>query len=203
MTKYLNNPEFVEVNGKKYKINTDFRVAIECQTIAEDSSIGDFQRAMGIIYKLYGPEALDTKNMDDWNKLLELAIEFLTLGKKQIDSNSNGNDLDMDLVEDMPYIEASFMSDYRIDLSSQKMHWWKFYKLLEGLSNSEMGNCCILNRIRNLRTMDISQIKDQKEKDKITHLKEQYALKKKNKIVLSKEQEENRIALLKDIGIIR
>lgn len=203
MKMYSNNPEYAEVNGKKYKINTDFRIAIECQKIAEDSSIGDFQRAMGIIYKLYGSEALDTKNMDDWNRLLELAIEFLTLGKKQIDSNSNGNDLDMDLVEDMPYIEASFMSDYRIDLSSQKIHWWKFYKLLEGLSNSEMGNCCILNRIRNLRTMDISKIKDVKERDRINEAKKQYALKKKNKIILSKEQEENRIALLKEIGIIR
>lgn len=203
MAMYSNNPEYAEVNGKKYKINTDFRVAIECQNIAEDSSIGDFQRAMGIIYKLYGSEALDTKNTDDWNKLLELAVEFLTLGKGQINSNSNVDDPDMDLIEDMPYIEASFMSDYKIDLTTCTMHWWKFYKLLEGLSNSEMGNCCILNRIRNLRTMDTSKIKDVKERDRISEAKKQYALKKKNKIILSKEQEENRIALLKNIGIIR
>ena len=57
----------------------------------------------------------------------------------------------MDFIEDMPYIEASFMSDYKIDLTTCQMHWWKFFKLLEGLSNSEMGNCCILNRIRNIK----------------------------------------------------
>ena len=58
MATFLNNPEWVEVNKKRYKINTDFRIAIECQKIAEDTTIGDFQRAMGILYKLYGEEAL-------------------------------------------------------------------------------------------------------------------------------------------------
>ena len=32
---YLNNPEYVKAGNKKYKINTDFRVAIECNEIAE------------------------------------------------------------------------------------------------------------------------------------------------------------------------
>ena len=139
--------------------------------------------------------------MNDWSRLLELAIQFLTLGNEQTNSISN-DEPDMDLIEDMPYIEASFMSDYKIDITSKKIHWWKFYKLLEGLSNSETGNCCILNRIRNLRTTDTSKIKDIKERDRINEAKKQYALKKKNKIILTKEQEENRIALLKNIGII-
>ena len=62
MATFLNNPEWVEVNKKRYKINTDVRIAIECQKIAEDTTIGDFQRAMGILYKLYGEEALKEEN---------------------------------------------------------------------------------------------------------------------------------------------
>ena len=69
----------------------------------------------------------------------------------------------MDYKQDMDYIEASFMSDYRINLSNVKIHWWTFSNLMNGLSNSEFGNCCVLNRIRNLRTYDTSQIKDKKE----------------------------------------
>ena len=53
-----------------------------------------------------------------------------------------------------------------------------------------MGNCCVLNRIRNLRTYDISQIKDIKERTKIEEAKRQVALKKKEK-KLSKEQMES------------
>jgi hypothetical protein len=79
----------------------------------------------------------------------------------------------------MDYIEASFMSDYNIDLTQAEMHWWKFYKLMNGLSNSEMGNCCVLNRVRNLRNFDTKDIKDPKELAKINEAKKQVALKKK------------------------
>ena len=75
---------------------------------------------MAIIYKLFGDEGLD--NQQDWEKLLELGIKYLSLGK---DTNNVDNDteIDMDFNEDMDYIEASFMSDYRIDLTKEKMHW--------------------------------------------------------------------------------
>ena len=49
----MNNPEYVKVDNELYKINTDFRVALECNKIAEDENIGDFERAMAIIYKLF------------------------------------------------------------------------------------------------------------------------------------------------------
>ena len=50
----MNKPEYVKVDGQLYKINTDFRVAIECDKIAKDKNIGDFERALAFIYKLYG-----------------------------------------------------------------------------------------------------------------------------------------------------
>ena len=62
----MNNPEYVNVYDKLYKINTDFRVAIECNNIAQDKSIGDYERALAIIYKLFGEEGLNCK---DQNKL--------------------------------------------------------------------------------------------------------------------------------------
>ena len=76
---YLNNPEYVKAGNKKYKINTDFRVAIECNEIAESSDVSDTERPLAIIYKLFGDEGLD--NPQDWEKLLELAIKYLCLGK--------------------------------------------------------------------------------------------------------------------------
>ena len=196
---YLNNPEYVKIGDKKYKINTDFRIAIECNKIAEKSDISDTERALAIIYKLFDDEGLN--NPQDWNKLIELCIKFLTLSK-EINASDNDIEIDMDFVEDMDYIEASFMSDYKIDLSEVKMHWWKFYNLLEGLSNSELGNCCILNRIRNLRTFDLSQIKDSKTREKFAKAKEMFSLKKnKQEIKLTKEQEESMRKLDEIIGL--
>lgn len=194
----MNNPEYVKIGDKKYKINTDFRVAIECNNIAQDDSIGDTERSLAIIYKLFGDDGLD--NPQDWDKLLELGIKYLSLGKDTSGVDKD-TEIDMDFNEDMDYIEASFMSDYRIDLTTEKMHFWKFYTLLEGLSNSELGNCCVLNRVRNLRTFDLSQIKDNKERERLAKAKEMVALKSvKREVELTKEQEESMNKLDKIIG---
>lgn len=182
----MNNPEYVKVGDKKYKINTDFRVAIKCNEVAQDESIKDYERALAIIYMLFGDEALE--NQEDQQKLLELGMRYLMLNKKP--SEGSDEKPDMDFSQDMDYIIASFMSDYKIDLINTKMHWWTFYNLLSGLSNSELGNCCILNRIRNLRNMDASQIKDSKQRQKIIDAQKQFALKEKEK-VMTKEQEES------------
>ena len=195
-----NYPEYVKVEDKKYKINTDFRVAIECQDIATNETISDYERALAIIYKLFGDEGINTP--EHYERLLELATKYLSCGK-EVDSKTN-EEPDMDFVQDMDYIEASFMSDYGIDLANIEMHWWKFYNLINGLSNSEMGNCCVLNRVRNLRTYDTKDIKDPKELEKIKEAKKQIALKKRNKKQeLSSEQKQNIDNFYKMTGIIR
>ena len=194
----MDYPKYVRIDDKEYAINTDFRIAIECNQIAEDTSIGDFERALAIIYKLFGETGI--KAQDDYVRLLELAIKYLSCGKEVV--SGNNEEPDMDFIEDMDYIEASFMSDYNIDLSKEEMHWWKFYKLINGLSNSEMGNCCVLNRIRNLRNFNTKDIKDQKEKEKIEKAKKQVALNKNKKEKnLTKEQEKSMEELNKLLGL--
>lgn len=183
----MNYPEYAEVNGKQYKINTDFRIAIECQEIATDESISDFERALAIIYKLFGDDGINTP--EHYERLLELAKKYLSCGKEIID---NDEEPDMDFVQDYPYIKTSFRSDYGMDIDKEDIHWWEFYDLINGLSNSEIGNCCVLNRVRNLRTYDTKDIKDQKQLEKIKKAKEQVALKKKKvEKKLTRQQEKN------------
>lgn len=191
-------PEYVEVAGKRYKINTDFRAAIECNRIAEDKSIGDFERALGIICTLFGEEAVDdTEHLEE---LLKLALKYLSCNKQL--ENIKEEERDMDYIEDYDYIIASFMSDYNIDLTDKEMHWWKFNNLINGLSNSEFGNCCVLNRIRNLRSFDVSEIKDKKERDKIIEAKEKVALKKyKKENNITAEQEKSMQEINKILGL--
>lgn len=191
-----NNPEYVEVNGHTYKINTDFRYAIRCNEIAQDENIGDFERALGIICTLFGEDGL--MYQDDYEKLLKMAQKYLSCGKELEDTKEEP---DMDFIQDYSYIKTSFRSDYGMNLDKENIHWWEFMDLMNGLSNSELGNCCVLNRVRNLRNFDVSQIKDFNERNKIQKAKEQVALKKKEKEVkLTKEQQQSVDDFYKALG---
>lgn len=192
----MNNPEYVKIGEKKYKINTDFRVAIECNKVAEDQSIGDLERTLAIIYLLYGDEGLnDTYN---YNKLLELGLKYLSMGEEIED---NKEEPDMDFEQDYNLIWTSIYSEYNgLDIDKEEIHWWKFMDMINGLSNSELGNCCVLNRVRNLRNIDPREIKDKKERDKIIKAKQKVAL-KKNQPKLNEKQINSQDELFEKLGL--
>lgn len=181
----MNYPEYVRIDNEEYKINTDFRVAIECDRISRDEEIGDYERALAIIYTLFGDKGLEYQ--EHYEKLLNYAMKYLSCGKK-IDIKKKQEEPDMDFILDMPYIEASFMSDYNIDLEGRQMHWYKFYNLINGLSSSELGNSCILNTIRAGRRKDPREIKDDKLRKEFIEWQKSIALPKKEKH--TKEQKE-------------
>lgn len=198
----MDYPEYIKVEGKEYKINTNFRVAIKCNQLAEDNNVKNYERALGIICMLFGNEAIDDaeKNPDLYEKFLKCALIYMGCGKV-VESN-NKEQPDMDFVEDYSYIKTSFRSDFQIDLDKENMHWYEFMDLINGLSNSEIGNCCILNRIRNLRNLDLSKIKDSKERNRLKEAKEKVVLKKYSKEYnLTKEQEKSMEELNKLIGL--
>lgn len=180
----MSYPIYVKVKDKKYNINTSYKTAIKCNEIAESDELNDIERGLAIIYVLFGEKALDDK--ENREELLEKAKKYLSCNQ-EITSNE---EIDIDYKQDMPYIKASFMSDYHIDLNKTDMHYWEFYELMNGLSNSELGSCCILNRIRNIRNLNLKDIEDTKEREKMRKLKEQVAIKKK-KIQATLSQKES------------
>lgn len=198
----MNNPEYVKVDGKLYKINTDFRVAIECNRIAMDKTIGDYERALAIIYKLFGEEGLNCKNQ---NKLLELGIKYLSIGKEQKELKSERDDkYDLDFFKCQGLIKSSFKFDYKYDpYELDYLHWYDFYNDLENLSTSEFGNCCIFNRVNTILHQDLSEIKDNKTRNKMAEVKEQLREKYciEQEIELTEEQEESQKAFYKALGI--
>lgn len=198
----MNNPEYVKVDGKLYKISTDFRIAIECNRIAMDKTIGDYERALAIVYKLFGEEGLNCKNQ---NKLLELGIKYLSIGKEQKELKSERDDkYDLDFFKCIGLIKSSFKFDYKYDpYELNYLHWYDFYNDLENLSTSEFGNCCIFNRVNSILHQDLSEIKDNKTRNKIAEVKEQLREKYciEQEIELTEEQEESQRAFYKALGI--
>ncbi len=183
MNKY---PEFIQIGSKKYKINTDFRIALKCDEVFRDETIGQLEKSMAIIYILLGEEALHDYN--NYNKILKLLVKYLQCGKDIEDLDTSEKEPSMDFKQDESYIKASFMSDYKIDLDKKEMHWWQFYDLLQGLTENS-----ILNRVRTIReeplsgkkgkelqkwidakkSVDLKRNKTQKEKDLDKYWEEQ------------------------------
>lgn len=157
-------PEYARIGDQRYKLNTDFRVGLRCFEVIDDESICDEERALAVIYLLYGliPDT-------DLQPFLDKAILFLQCGKPKEEHEKQKKD--MDFTHDRAYISASFMSDYKIDLNSAKMHWWQFSELIQGLTEQ-----CVLARVREIRNYDLSELKDGKSRLKMAKAQEAFAL---------------------------
>lgn len=201
----MDNPQYVKIKNKKYKINSDFRVALECDKIARNNKISDTERALAIIYKLFGDDGLNSS--DDWPELINMAQKYFSLGKSEESLKIENKKQDFDYEQDKPYIRTSFIQDYGYNpYEKEYLHFWDFWNDLNGLSNSEFGNCCILNRVRNLRNYDLSKIKDPKERSKIMEMQERVALHVDNdekSYTYTKEEQESINNFYRQAGIKR
>ncbi|MDL2276386.1 bacteriophage Gp15 family protein [Breznakia sp. OttesenSCG-928-G09] len=159
----MNYPTYIEYEGE-YEINTDFRVALKCLELINDKSIEDMERSIAVVTMLFG------EDIPVNDETLSLAVKFLQCGDVQEQNHIVVKD--MDFQQDEALIEASFMSDYQIDISDKEMHWWKFCNLVSGLKPDS-----VLNRVREIRNYDLSLIKDEKQRRKIIDAQKQVALK--------------------------
>lgn len=166
-------PEAIEYNGEEYPINTDFRVGLECMELIDSDDVGDFERAVGVVVMLFGDE------IDINDETLALAKLYLQCGKNPEEHEEQVRDMDFE--QDAEFIEASFMSDYHIDLSTTSMHWWRFCALINGFTEQS-----VLSKVREIRNYDVEQLHDEKSKRKMKEAQERLALKP----IISKEDQE-------------
>lgn len=182
-------PTKIEVNGRIYKINTDYKVALACFRAIEDNEISETERALAVITLLLGKDVKE----EDYVKCLEKCAIYLRCGKEE---NDDIGEADMDYIIDEVYIRTSIRQCYHIDLNKEKnIHWWEYNELIEGLTEET-----ILNQRRELRNFDETKVEDIKERNKIRKAKNKISLKKKNKPKANKEQIENVLKFYKELG---
>lgn len=184
-------PTCVIIDNIQYDINTDFRVALECNKIAEDNTIGDFERALAVIYKLFGDKGLE--HQEHYQKLLEYAKKYLLCGKseKEFKKQKEQDKYELDFDKCVGLIKSSFKFDYQYDpYAKEYLHWYEFNNDLMNLSTSEFGTCCALNRVLSVMNQDPKDIKDDKSRknliDTQIELKKRYCVEHKR----TQEQQE-------------
>ncbi len=167
-------PKYAKIDGIKYKINTSFTIALKCFDIVNDNGISDTERALAIIYLLFG--FIPENNLD---KFLDVSINYLQCGESKEQQSIKKKDMDFNY--DMKYIVSSFMSDYHIDIMDSDMHFYQFINLIQGLTEK-----CSLSRVREIRNYNLNEIKDPRLRGKVAKAQEDLALPEH----LSKEDQE-------------
>ena len=158
-------PEVALIDGVEYPINTDYRVALQCLAISEDAAISDTERSVAICVLLFGVDVPISQSAVD------MAEKYLQCGRSRDEQLANKKDMDFE--QDANYITASFMSDYKIDLSKTDMHWWQFYQLISGLTEH-----AVLSKVRDIRNYNVNELPDEKSRQKMRRAQQQVALKK-------------------------
>lgn len=133
MTNILTNPlpETVDINGAEYPINTDFRAGIRYEMIMQQEDEEAVIQGLILYYGENIPADIEEAvNAINW---------FRSRGRepKKLPGELAGNGKQAFSFEcDAELVYADFMREYRIDLNTEDMHWWKFMTLFEGLQTN-------------------------------------------------------------------
>lgn len=176
-------PEYVELGGAEYPINTDFRVSILFELMMEDASVPEEQKAIKAV-KLFYPELPPVGLLHEAVKAL---LWFYQAGKEQkvpkYKTNAEDDESDEaetdDYVEriysfehDDDYIYSAFLSQYRIDLQDiEYLHWWKFRAMFRALDED-----CQFCKIMSYRSIKINNDMTKSQKAFYRRMKSVHAL---------------------------
>ena len=134
-------PYFVYLNNKKYKINVDFRNMIKFEKRIQDRTIDKTEKIIRSLQYFYpffynNIYALITKP-ELYKEACDKMIWFYKCGREQPKRSGKGVPTSQiyDYDYDDEYIYGAFYEKYRIDLSKDRVHWWKFKALMKSLTD--------------------------------------------------------------------
>lgn len=159
-------PAELVIKGQKCPVKTDFKTWIKVsELIGKDVDKEMLTELLTLVFFQLPPNLFDAlKAIFDFYRLGE-AEEGRAKNKKAPSKSTFDFDFDGNL------IFAAFLQQYGIDLCESDMHWWKFRALFDCLSDDTQ-----FMKVVGYRSMDISKIKDKKQKSFYRKMKERYRL---------------------------
>lgn len=163
-------PNTVEIGGKRWKVNTDFRVFLLLEDLIRTDVIPDRGKT-GLALAYFYP-----KIPEDINAAVDRLIWFYHCGEEDEEGKEGAGKGGTvrpvySFRQDAADIYAEFWEKYRIDLTADRLHWWKFNALLQKLV-SGVG----FSDIVRFRAMKIPKGMSREEADYYRKMKKAYAL---------------------------
>ncbi len=165
-------PETVEIEGKVYPIETNFRTFVLFEMMMQDPELSDTEKAMR------GLELVYPKVPGNLNAAVDGLLWFYSCGKRWREKKAgsteepSGTQMVYSFEYDDDYIYSAFLTQYHMDLQDvEYLHWWKFKALLRTLSSD-----LEFSKIMEYRSIDISSGMTKEQRDFYRRKKELYAL---------------------------
>lgn len=167
-------PESVEIDGKYYRIKTDFTYWIN---FIEDTKNAGGEIAPGTVADMFIGEV-----PADLQKAFESLSQFC-YPQEELPNVDDADEHDhrrtFDYVTDSSMIYAAFMQCYGIDLVDTPMHWHKFLALFNNLVGTR------LNEVMSYRGYDKNDT--EKYEDRLERMREMWELEE----IITPEEQEN------------
>ena len=163
-------PQEIEVCGKKYPINTDFRVWIRFEEIL--TSAKPEEAITYIILSCIKKEGA-AKLPPSLKETLKAICDFYFCREdvKSKDTSCARTKRLYSFSHDADLIYAAFIQQYGIDLTKCNMHWWKFRALFSALSG-DLKICSVMK----IRSASLSEMPSGNARNKLAKLKRIFAL---------------------------
>ncbi len=179
-------PGTVEVEGKAYGINADFRNIIKIITILEDDIFTERERQMSALSWFYQNVPKNVK------EALEQMYDFINLYR--ISKSNEQHEPYYDFDEDAGMIFSAFFQVYGLDLTQTDMHWFKFILLFENLNDGTP----MFVKVVGYRSEKVSPNASSEYKNHLDKMKQQYQLSKNKKLLKKLMKKRRKVGILNE-----
>lgn len=134
-------PLAIEIDGKEYQINSDFRTGLRIILAFEDTELTLSEKAFILVDQLYQEEP------EDFVKAVSAGIHYLDCGEEQREGNGNGCRM-YSFAQDERYIFSGVDKVLNGRLSrGEYVHWWEFV-----FAFMELPEDCMMSKILYFRS---------------------------------------------------
>ena len=164
-----NLPVSFLLGGKEYKISSDFRTMLKLEEIFSSEELTEEERAAEALLLFYGmiPEPIE--------EAVEMLCFFWKGGRQEKSGRGTKQDSYQppiySFIHDAGLIYGAFLTQYGIDLTQAKLHWWQFLALFASLEEDR-----VLKEVMRCRAVEIKGDMPQAQKDYYAAMKRRYAL---------------------------
>lgn len=153
-------PSKVKIDGKDYRLNTDFRVGLKIMFAMQDDELTLQEKMIIMLRLLYKEIPINIE------KAVEYAVAFLNCNEQGKEKSGSSIVL-FSWEKDAKYIYSAIKQAHGIDLEVASIHWWKFRYMFLDLKPD-----CFFNRLVGVRDRKAKGKMDKADKEFYLHNKE-------------------------------